>query len=252
MVVAQNLTKRYGAKTALDNVSFSIEKGELVGLLGLNGAGKTTIMNIIAGYLNPTSGSVEIGGFDIVRNPKEAKRLIGYLPELPAFYGDMRVNEYLNFICGLRNIRDNRKAHIGEICERVGIGHVSGRMIRNLSKGYAQRLGFAQALIGAPGVLILDEPTVGLDPSQVSEIRSLIKSYAKSCTVIISSHILYEIQEMCDRIIVLFDGRIAEDRSFDPTELSEAGRNWLEDAFLDLIRRQGGGDHFTAGVGKAK
>ena len=214
MIVARQLTKQYGSKTALDGVSFSIEKGELVGLLGLNGAGKTTLMNILAGCLSPTRGAVEIGGYDIARRPKEAKSMIGYLQEQPAFYGDMRVDEYLGFICDIKKThmdRAERAAHISDICRRVGVGDVARRVIRNLSKGYRQRVGFAQALIGGPSALFLDEPTAGLDPSQIVGIRSLVSELSKTCTVFISSHILSEIQNMCNRVIVLSDGRVVAD-----------------------------------------
>ncbi|MCL2060811.1 MAG: ABC transporter ATP-binding protein [Oscillospiraceae bacterium] len=214
MIVAKQLTKQYGSKTALDGVSFSIEKGELVGLLGLNGAGKTTLMNILAGCLSPTHGAVEIGGYDIARRPKEAKSMIGYLQEQPAFYGDMRVDEYLGFICDIKKThmdRAERAAHISDICRRVGVGDVARRVIRNLSKGYRQRVGFAQALIGGPSALFLDEPTAGLDPSQIVGIRSLVSELSKTCTVFISSHILSEIQNMCNRVIVLSDGHVVAD-----------------------------------------
>lgn len=214
MVEVEHLVKFYGEKEALTDVSFSIPEGQVVGLLGLNGAGKSTTMNILTGYLSATSGKVSIDGHDILAEPAAAKRNIGYLPEQFSFYPEMRVNEYLDFCCDLKGItRDpkERKEHLSAIAERVGITHVYTRMIRNLSKGYKQRVGFAQALIGNPKLLILDEPTVGLDPSQIVEIRDLIKQAGKSSTVIVSSHILSEIQTICDRVIVIHGGRVIAD-----------------------------------------
>jgi len=234
MVQVKNLTKRYGDKTALDNVSFTVETGDVVGLLGLNGAGKTTTMNILTGYLSATSGDVSIGGYDITSEGSKAKRLIGYLPELPAFYPEIRVNEHLDFICGVKGVykdKKEREEHIDTVCARVGIKDVQKRMIRNLSKGYKQRVGFAQALIGNPKVMILDEPTAGLDPSQIIEIRNLIKECGNDSTVIVSSHILSEIQSVCNRIIVINEGRLVADDS--PENLTAGGS--LEDVFLRLI-----------------
>ena len=214
MVEVKHLVKHYGAKVALADVSFSIRAGEVVGLLGLNGAGKSTTMNILTGYLSATAGTVRIDGHDILSDAKAAKRCIGYLPEAFAFYPEMRVNEFLSFCCDLKGVtsrRAEREAHISAICERVGLTQVRTRMIRNLSKGYRQRVGFAQALVGSPKVLILDEPTVGLDPSQIIEIRELIRQSGQSSTVIVSSHILSEIQAICDRIIVIHGGRVIAD-----------------------------------------
>ncbi len=211
MIDVMGLTKLYGDKLALEDVSFHVDSGEILGLLGLNGAGKSTTMNIITGYLAASSGMVAIDGHDVFREPLEAKRLIGYLPEQFVFYNDMRVSEYLDFICDLKKVRQNRQSHVKELCDRVGISHITGRMVRNLSKGYRQRVGLAQALIGSPKVLILDEPTVGLDPSQVVEIRSLIKEIGKTSTVVISSHILSEIQNICSRVVMLHNGRLVAD-----------------------------------------
>ncbi len=214
LIEVKNLVKSYGDKLAIDGISFSIKSGEIVGLLGLNGAGKSTTMNILTGYISATSGEVKIDGHDIVSDSKRAKRVIGYLPEQLAFYPEMRVDECLRFICDLKGVsknRQEREKHLAGICERVGITHIRGRMIRNLSKGYRQRVGFAQALIGHPKVLILDEPTVGLDPSQIIEIRELIKASGKTSTVIVSSHILSEIQAICDRVIVINGGKIIAD-----------------------------------------
>ena len=230
MVDAYNLTKMYGDRTVLDDVSFSIGKGELVGLLGLNGAGKTTLISILTGCLAPTRGTVSIGGFDLARSPREARGLIGYLQESPALYPDMRVGEYLGFICDIKKVVENRSEHIAGICARVGIENVKRRVIRNLSKGYKQRVGFAQALIGNPQALFLDEPTVGLDPSQIMEIRSLVTELASSSTILISSHILSEIQSICDRAIILSNGRIAADMP-----IGGSGYGELEKLFLDLV-----------------
>lgn len=211
VIHAVELSKRYGDRVALDRVSFDVPPGEVLGLLGLNGAGKSTAMNILTGYIAATSGTATIGGFDIAREPLQAKRLIGYLPEQLAFYSDMRVREYLDFCCDLKRVKRGRKEHVAAICERVGIAHITHRLIRNLSKGYRQRLGFAQALVGDPQVLILDEPTAGLDPSQIIEIRSLIQELGRQRTVIISSHILSEIEAICNRVIVLHQGRLLAD-----------------------------------------
>lgn len=211
MIHVEGLTKWYGDKLALDNVSFDVRAGEVLGLLGLNGAGKTTAMNIMTGYIGATSGRVTIDGHDISQEPREAKRVIGYLPEQLAFYSDMKVDEFLNFVCDLKGVKAGRSVHLARICEQVGIAHMTGRLIRNLSKGYRQRLGFAQALVGDPKVLILDEPTAGLDPSQVIEIRSLIQDAGKTSAVMISSHILSEIQAVCGRILVLHQGRLLAD-----------------------------------------
>lgn len=222
MIHVQGLTKRYGDKLALDNVSFDVQAGEILGLLGLNGAGKSTTMNILTGYIGATSGTVTIDDHDISREPIQAKRAIGYLPEQLAFYGDMRVREYLDFVCDLKGVRTGRSEHLSSLCERVGIAHMTGRLIRNLSRGYRQRLGFAQALVGDPKVVILDEPTTGLDPSQVVEIRKLIRALRKASTVIISSHVLSEIQAMCTRVVVLHQGRVLADDT--PEHLSRTAR----------------------------
>ena len=211
MIEVTGLSKRYGTYLAVENVSFSINKGEVVGFLGPNGAGKSTIMNILTGYLSLTQGKVTIDGFDIAENPEEAKKRIGYLPELPPLYTDMKVREYLNFVYDLKKVKFPKGPHIDEIMRLVRIDHVQNRLIRNLSKGYRQRVGFAQALIGNPDVLILDEPTVGLDPQQIIEIRNLITRLGKNHTIILSSHILSEIQAVCDRIIIINYGEIIAD-----------------------------------------
>jgi ABC-2 type transport system ATP-binding protein len=211
LIHVEGLTKRYGNKLALDNVSFDVRLGEVLGLLGLNGAGKTTVMNIITGYIGATSGTVTVDGHDVSQEPLKAKQVIGYLPEQLAFYDNMRVREYLNFVCDLKRIKKGRREHLADICEKVGIADMTGRMIRNLSRGYRQRLGFAQALVGDPKVLILDEPTAGLDPSQIVEIRSLIGEIGKTSTVLVSSHVLSEIQAICTRVVILHAGRLVAD-----------------------------------------
>ena len=211
MIEVQNLTKRYGSHVAVDNISFQVEEGEILGFLGPNGAGKSTTMNILTGYLSASEGAVKINGFDVLEDPNKAKASIGYLPEQPPLYLDMTVREYLDFMYDLKKCALPRQKHIAEICRIVKIEEVYGRVIKNLSKGYRQRVGLAQALIGNPPVLILDEPTVGLDPNQIIEIRSLIKSLGKHHTVILSSHILPEIEAVCDRIVVINNGIIVAD-----------------------------------------
>ena len=215
MIEVKNLTKRYGTNTALNNVSFTVEEGTIVGFLGPNGAGKSTTMNIITGYLSATSGSVTVQGKNTLENPNEVKKLIGYLPELPPLYMDMTVKEYLNFMSELKGVKLDRKQHIGEICRLTKIDNVYTRLIGNLSKGYKQRVGIAQALLGNPPVLILDEPTVGLDPKQIIEIRNLIKSLGRNHTIILSSHILPEVQAVCERVIVMNNGCLVADGATD-------------------------------------
>jgi len=211
MIEVKNLTKRYGENVALNNISFSVGKNTVIGFLGPNGAGKSTTMNIITGYISASSGSVKVGGFDILDQPNQAKKLIGYLPEIPPLYPDMTVWEYLNFVYELKKVTLPREKHIQEICALVKILDVRKRLIANLSKGYRQRVGFAQALIGNPPVLILDEPTVGLDPKQIIEMRNLIKSLGKNHTVILSSHILPEVQAVAERILVVNRGNLVAD-----------------------------------------
>lgn len=213
MIQVNNLIKRFGSKFAVDDISFSIGEGEVVGFLGPNGAGKSTTMNIVTGYMSSTSGSVSIGGIDILDDPAGAKRFIGYLPEQPPLYMDMTVREYLNFVYDLKGCTLNRKKHLEEICRVVKItdDYNCGRLIKNLSKGYKQRVGIAQALIGNPRLIILDEPTVGLDPKEIIEIRSLIRNLGKSHTVILSTHILSEVQAVCDRILIINSGKLIAD-----------------------------------------
>lgn len=227
MIEVSHLTKKYGPLLAVDDISFTAAEGEILGFLGPNGAGKTTTMNMITGYLSITDGSVSIGGYDILENPLEAKQRIGYLPEQPPLYLDMTVEEYLRFVCELKKSQLPMNEHISEICELVKLENVRGRLIKNLSKGYRQRVGIAQALAGNPPVLILDEPTVGLDPNQIVEIRSLIKKLGKRHTVILSTHILSEVQSVCDRVIVLNKGRIVADSPTDSLSSAITGGSRL-------------------------
>ncbi len=209
VIEIKNLTKKYGTKTVLDKINFTVEKGDIMGLLGPNGAGKSTTMNILTGYLSLTEGSVSVCGFDILENPDEAKAHIGYLPEIPPLYIDMTVLEYLSFVYDLKKIKSDKKEHINSIMGMVKITHVQNRLIKNLSKGYKQRVGLAQALIGDPEILILDEPTVGLDPKQIIEIRNVIKSLGENRTIILSTHILQEVTAVCNKVTIINNGRIA-------------------------------------------
>ncbi|MGN1457715.1 MAG: ABC transporter ATP-binding protein [Acutalibacteraceae bacterium] len=211
MIQVENLTKKYGKNVALDNVSFSLDEGDILGFLGPNGAGKSTTMNIITGYISSDSGVVKIDGIDILENPAAAKRKIGYLPEIPPLYNDMTVQKYLEFMFNLKKVRLPMKEHINKICQMVKISDVQDRIIKHLSKGYCQRVGLAQALLGDPPVLILDEPTVGLDPKQIIEIRKLIRELGKQHTIILSSHVLSEVQAVCDKIVVINNGKIVAD-----------------------------------------
>ena len=215
MIEVKNLTKKYGDKEAVRGISFTVNDGEILGFLGPNGAGKSTTMNMLTGYISSTSGQILINGTDILEDPKKAKANIGYLPEIPPIYTDMTVDGYLNFMYDLKKCRLPRKAHLNDVCNLTKINDVRNRLIRNLSKGYRQRVGLAQALINNPPVLILDEPTVGLDPNQIIEIRTLIKKLGKKHTVILSSHILPEIQAVCDRIIIINRGEVAADGTAD-------------------------------------
>lgn len=208
MIKIEHLVKNYGTTCAVDDISFSVEEGEIVGLLGPNGAGKSTTMNILTGYLSSTSGKACIAGIDILSDPIGAKKLIGYLPEQPPLYLDMTVGEYLNFAYDLKCCKLDRAEHLKTICETVKIEDMYHKVIRTLSKGYRQRVGIAQALIGNPKVIIFDEPTVGLDPKQIIEIRNLIRSLGKAHTVILSTHILQEVQAVCDRIVIINKGKI--------------------------------------------
>lgn len=220
MIQIENVTKRYGNHVALHNLNLTINKGEVLGLLGPNGAGKSTTMNIITGYLSASEGTVKIDGLDILEKPEEVKKKIGYLPETPPLYMDMTVYEYLKFVSKLKKVKtDTIETSLNKIMELVKILHVKDRLIRNLSKGYKQRVGLAQALIGDPEVLILDEPTVGLDPKEIIEIRSLIKDIGKDRTIILSSHILTEVSAVCERLVIINKGQIVATGT--PEELSK-------------------------------
>ena len=227
MIEVKNLTKKYGDKFALKDVSFTVEPGQVLGFLGPNGAGKSTTMNILTGYLSATEGQAIIGGHDILEEPMEAKRLIGYLPEQPPLYLDMTVKEYLEFVYELKKTTLPKQQHMKEVCDVVKITDVYGRIIKHLSKGYRQRVGLAQALIGNPDVLILDEPTVGLDPKQIIDIRNLIRGLAERHTVILSSHILPEVQAVCDRILVINKGQIVADGTPDNLSAQLSGDHKL-------------------------
>lgn len=228
MIEVCQLTKVYGDKRGVDNISFMVKEGEIVGFLGPNGAGKTTTMNIITGYLSATSGQAKVAGIDVLDDPIAAKRHIGYLPEHPPLYLDMKVSEYLDFVYELKGASmPNRRRHISEICELVGIEQVYGRVIKNLSKGYRQRVGLAQALIGNPDVLILDEPTVGLDPRQIVEIRNVIKELGRKRTVILSTHILPEVEAICERVLVINRGKIIADDAPQNLAANVAGEHKL-------------------------
>ena len=212
MIKIENLTKRFGEKYALDGVSFEIREGEIVGLLGANGAGKSTAMNILTGYLSPTDGRVEVDGLDLLDFPAEVKKKIGYLPEQPPVYPEMTVTEYLNFVYDLKGCTLSKKEHIAEILEVTKLNDVKKRVIGHLSKGYKQRVGIAQTLVGNPSILILDEPTAGLDPRQMVEIRNLIRTLGLDHTVILSTHILQEVHAVCDRVVILNKGKLVADR----------------------------------------
>lgn len=224
MIEVQNLVKLYGSHMAVDHLSFTIEKGKIYGFLGPNGAGKSTTMNIMTGYLGATEGKVLINGHDILKEPQEAKRCIGYLPEIPPLYTEMTVLEYLGFAAELKKIpKDKRAGQLKEVMSLTKLHDVENRLIGNLSKGYRQRVGLAQAMLGFPEIIILDEPTVGLDPKQIIEIRELIRRLAKNHTVILSSHILAEVREVCDYIMIISNGRLVA--SDTPENLEQKMKN---------------------------
>jgi ABC-2 type transport system ATP-binding protein len=247
MINIDHLVKRYGNKYAVNDVSFTVGEGEIVGFLGPNGAGKSTTMNILTGYLSYTSGTVEVGGLDIIDNAFEVKRMIGYLPEQPPLYADMTVEDYLNFVYDLKKCTFNRQKHIMEICEVVRIADVYKRVIGNLSKGYRQRVGIAQALVGNPKVIILDEPTIGLDPRQIIEVRNLIRTLGLDHTVILSTHILSEVQAVCDRVLIINRGRLVADKRTEDIASAVEGNRRLnakicgsQKEVLALLRSQQG------------
>lgn len=233
MIEISNLVKKYGDHVAVDNLSLTIEPGKIYGLLGPNGAGKSTTMNILTGYIGATSGTVKINGYDILDQPEEAKKCVGYLPELPPLYMDMTVAEYLKFVAELKKIeKKKRKEMINDAMEMTGVSDVSERLIKNLSKGYRQRVGFAQAVLGYPQIIILDEPTVGLDPKQIIEIRELIKKLGENHTVILSSHILTEISAVCDHVFIISKGKlVASDATENLINLMSTDQN------IDIIAK---------------
>lgn len=226
MIEVKNLTKKYGNHTAVNDLSFRVERGMIYGFLGPNGAGKSTTMNMMTGYIAATGGTVRINGYDILKEPKKAKKCIGYLPELPPVYQDMTVREYLNFAAQLKQVKKaERKVQLERIMEQTQISDVRDRLIKNLSKGYKQRVGLAQAIVGYPEVIILDEPMVGLDPKQIIEIRALIKELSENHTIILSSHILSEVSAVCDHIMIISKGKlVASDTPEGLMTLMKGGR----------------------------
>ena len=236
MIEVSHLTKKYGRHLAVDDVSFTVEDGQIYGLLGPNGAGKSTIMNILTGYLSATGGQVTVAGHPLPEEADEAKACVGYLPEQPPLYPEMTVGEYLNFVAELKKVpRAQRKEQVLRAARRTGLEKVLPRLIRSLSKGYKQRVGIAQALLGSPKIIILDEPTVGLDPAQVIEMRKLIRELGKAHTVILSSHILSEVQAVCQQVLILSKGKLAASGTLQ--ELTADGRS-LEEVFLALTGAQ--------------
>ena len=232
MIEVSHLTKKYGHRLAVEDVSFAVEDGGICGLLGPNGAGKSTIMNILTGYLSATSGQVTVAGHPLPEEADAAKKCVGYLPEQPPLYPEMTVQEYLDFAAELKGVKKaERKEQVRSAARRTGLEDVLPRLIRSLSKGYRQRVGIAQALLGSPKLIILDEPTVGLDPAQVIEIRKLIRELGQAHTVILSSHILSEVQAVCQQVLILSKGRLAASGSLQ--ELTADGRS-LEEVFLEL------------------
>jgi ABC-2 type transport system ATP-binding protein len=244
MIEVRELTKKYGDRVAVDHISFSVNRGEILGFLGQNGAGKTTTMKILTGFMAATEGTASVGGFDVFDHPLEVKKRIGYLPETPPLYPELLVSEYLSFVAELRGVaRSERKAKIDKVVERCQLGEVRNRLVGHLSKGYRQRVGIAQALIHDPEVVILDEPTIGLDPKQVSEARSLIKAMKGERTVIYSTHILSEVAATCDRIIVIDRGRIVAQEKISALQ-AETGSTKTEiivqkmnETIVDILKR---------------
>lgn len=209
MIEVKNLVKQYGNHVAVDHLSFTVEKGQVLGFLGPNGAGKSTTMNIITGYISATEGTVTVNGLDVYEEPEEVKKMIGYLPELPPLYPDMTVQEYLDFVADIKKVKkSDKKQMIVDIMEATKITHMSNRLIKHLSKGYKQRVGLAQAIMGYPELIILDEPTVGLDPKQIIEIRELIRELSKNHTIILSSHIMQEVSAVCDTVLIIDKGKL--------------------------------------------
>ncbi len=229
MIEVKNIVKRYGLRNVVDDLSFTVEKGQIVGFLGPNGAGKSTTMNIITGYISATSGTVVVNGHDVFEEPEEVKKCIGYLPEQPPLYPDMKVIEYLNFVSDLKGVKSiDRDKSVGKAMKLTKIKDVSERLIKHLSKGYKQRVGLAGALIGDPEILILDEPTVGLDPKQIIEIRSLIVELSKSHTILLSSHIMQEVNAVCNKIVIINQGKLVLCDTPDSIQSQANGANELK------------------------
>ena len=250
MIEVNNLVKRYGNHTAVDHLSFKIEKGKIYGFLGPNGAGKSTTMNMITGYIASTEGTVKIDGHDILEEPEAAKKCIGYLPEQPPVYFDMTVLEYMKFVADLKKIPKDKKANmIEEVMDMVKISDMRNRLIKNLSKGYRQRVGLAEAIMGYPEVIILDEPTVGLDPKQIIEIRELIRKLAKKHTVILSSHILAEVREVCDYIMIISGGKLVASDTTENLENMMSGKGQIE---VEAKASRDEMDHIISRTGKIK
>jgi ABC-2 type transport system ATP-binding protein len=249
MVYVHKLTKRYGSLVAVENLSFQLEKGEVLGFLGPNGAGKTTTMRIITGYMPPTKGTVHIEGLDIIDYPLQAKKLIGYLPENPPLYNDMSVSEYLNFVADVKQVSANEKrSSIFNVMEQCGLTDVRKRIIGHLSKGYRQRVGIAQALVNNPSVLILDEPTIGLDPKQIIEIRELIKNLSGDRTVILSTHILPEVTMICSKVVIINQGKIVLEESLESISPGQQARRRRGRKDYGYPRRQGRAERGSRGV----
>ena len=256
MIEVKNLTKRYGDHLAVDHLNFTVESGKIYGFLGPNGAGKSTTMNIMTGYLGDTEGQVLIDGHDILKEPEEAKKNIGYLPEIPPLYMEMTVREYLEFAAELKGIKkDKRESQIEEVIRLAKLRDVENRLIQNLSKGYKQRVGLAQAVLGFPEIIILDEPTVGLDPKQIIEIRELIRKLAKKHTVILSSHILAEVREVCDYIMIISGGKLVASDTTENLENMMSGKGQIEveakasrDEMDHIIRRTSASGITTAQI----
>lgn len=250
MVYVHKLTKRYGSLVAVENLSFQLEKGEVLGFLGPNGAGKTTTMRIITGYMPPTKGTVHIEGLDIIDYPLQAKKLIGYLPENPPLYNDMSVSEYLNFVAEIKRIpAKEKRSSIFNVMEQCGLTDVRKRIIGHLSKGYRQRVGIAQALVNNPSVLILDEPTIGLDPKQIIEIRELIKNLSGERTVILSTHILPEVTMICSKVVIINQGKIVLEESLQ--SISQEIED-TQNLFLRVSRPADGAEEKIMGIGDVK
>ena len=240
MIEVRNLTKRYGDRVAIQDVSFSVAQGEVCGFLGLNGAGKTTTLRILTGFMPATSGTIRVDGYDVFNDSYEVRKRIGYLPESPPLYTEMTVESYLRFVARIKGVpREEVEVATGQVLEHCALAHVRSRLTGHLSKGYRQRVGLAQALIHNPPVLVLDEPTIGLDPRQIIDIRSLIRDLAGERTVILSTHILPEVSQICEKVVILSGGRVALEGQM--KNLNEQGRS-LEDVFLEAISSEHTGD----------